>query len=845
MPEISLTPDEKLIVNDAILSGKDAINVLNDLFEGTKRYEVKKAIRDEIIHFKTHPVDLVDKLKKTPVETKGPAEWLSYRLKRIPQVFEEEIKGVKKEFKEARYAPMMQSWKYIFPALRALNIPFAPVRALAGEPVEELAREKGAPEWLSRIIGYVPEIAATWGAGALLKTAKVPRLLGIGRKAEEVIGPSYEVHKTMTEVPLAETIWKSIVEKTETLKKLAPQQRKLWREAFREKVGNYFDDFNLALSEGDFNRATASAKALKGNLESLLVEHPEFTKKIPIFSAEELESMVKTIHGAPKTLFEKKEIVDALADVVIKGRVPEKHHLKALQEILGFDISSLAKKGFLADLISFPRAIMASTDLSGIFRQGIMAVGRPQFWKAIPKYVKSFSRKNYETLMESIMTDNYFIKARKAGLGLTDILTGSEEMFVSKLRPIGIGWLIEASERGYQGFLNKLRFDLFKDMARKLEKLGYNIEENPEKFRQLADYIGALTGRGPLRGRLGRAATMSDTFFAPRLIASRVYFLNPKNLIALPRELRLEGLRDILSVSAFGSGVLGLAYLNGAKIERDPRNADFLKARFGDTRIDPWGGFLPYVVLLSRLVSGKVVSSTSGKEFEIGEGINKIGYDEMMYRFLEGKYAPIPSFLWHWFKGTDFAGQPFDVIKETYTRLIPLTIQDTMDIIDIEPTDLWAVPFSVTGFGVQTYMANTYYKDIDIPKEIRNKVDNGLLEVKLNLPIRRTLHGFPLSVDESEAMKQVFGKEIYGRLYNLFSDKSYQSLPDIAKEKVVKSIITQTADYVATKYFPHKKYFHDLTEMIQFAYRWDKKKAQDYVDKLMKRYERQLRGTLD
>jgi len=849
MPKVRLTPEEKLLVESGVNAGKKAVDILKDIYTKTRRPEIRKAIHDEIAILNTDPTELVEKIRQTPVETKTVGEEISYRIRRMPQIVKSEIRELGKEFQEARHASLTQSWKFILPALQALNIiatpVTAPAKAFIGEPLAEKVRGK-VPSWMARLIEEAPGMVATIGAGAALKAAKVPQLLGIGKKAAEVVKPSYELHQTLTKEPLAKELWESIVNKVETLKALHPEQRKLWRKEFAEKVKRFYEEYDLALSRGDFEAAIRASKALEGDLQAILARNPEFVKQIPIFTKEELEGLVKTIHGAPKTMWQKKELTDALAEVMIKGRVPQKKHLKELNEILGFDVSVLGKRGFWANLVAFPRAIMASTDLSGIFRQGVLAVGRPQFWKAIPTYIKSFGKKNYETVMESIITDAYFGKAKKAGLALTDLLTGPEEYFISKLRPWGIGRIIEASERGYQGFLNKLRYDLFKDMGTKLEALGHNIEDNPDLFRKLAIYINSLTGRGELPGKIGQAMARADIFFAPRLIASRLYFLDPTRYLKLPKELRLEYLRDMFSFLGFGSGILALAALNGAKIETDPRSADFMKARFENTRIDPWGGFLPYIVLASRLASGGMVSSTSGKFIEVGEGIDKIGYTDLLYRWLEGKFAPVPSFLWHWTKGTDFTGQPFDIVKETLQMLIPISIQDVWDAIDTQPSSLWyVIPTTTLGLGVQTYMPNSYYQNVDIPDDVRKRVNNGLFEVKLGLPIPKTINGFPLKEREKELLKNEYGKEVYNQLDKLFSSQAYQSMPLPAKERIVKSIISNAKIVVVAKHFPHLPQFKYLWQKYQYAYGWDERKAKKYAEEVIRKIDRQLRGELE
>ena len=995
MPKVPyITPEEKLIIEDGINSGRQAVDILKDVYSKTKKPEIRKAIENDLKRG-THPVELVDKIRATPVKTEGITEALSYRIKRVPQIGVSQLHEFERSLKEARHAPLYEPWKHLLAVLEGIDVvasPItAPIRAFVGEPIGEKLTGK-LPKWAVGLAVEAPEMiaipAAAKVAGAALRGSK---LLKAYKAAEETLEPSYGLHKAVAAIPLEEEAWTGVIKKVgaakelpvgtqkmwrseftkdvrkllsdlktslvkgdidkalkksgtlvdelqkiisrnpeladkipvftkkemegliqtiiaapkwekeslanslidvikgktpkkeftrvlgiskipasyekhlsavkapltgeawdrivlkiQILKELNPAQRKLWREEYGKKMEAYVREFDIAMMRGDLDEAVRAAKALEGDLQALLARHPEFAEKIPIFTKEEIEGLLKAIHSAPKTFWQKHELANALIDVMVRHRVPMEHHLKALQEILGFDVTLLTKGGYLTDLIAFPRAIMASTDLSGIFRQGIMAVGRPQFWKNIPTYVKSFKEKNYETVMESIITDPYFGKAKKAGLELSNILTGSEELFVSKLRPWIIGRVIEASDRGYQGFLNKLRYDLFKDMGTKLEALGYTIEENADIFQKLATYVNALTGRGPLKGKIGSAIAQADILFAPRLVSSRLYFLDPTRYLKLPKELRREYLRDVFSFLGFGTGILTLASLNGAKIETNPTSADFMKAKFGNTRIDPWGGFLPYVVLVNRLFKGGMVSTTTGKYIELGEGIGKIGYPNLLTRGFEMKLAPVPAFLLRWFRGSDFIGQPFDILKETIQMLTPLVFQDVFDAIDTEPTSLWyAIPASALGFGVQSYVPNSYYQNVDIPKDVRKRVNDGLFEVKLGLPIPRTVNGFPLNVEEQELMKNEYGKEVYKRLDNLFSSSYYNSLPLPTKERMVKRELSRVKDIVISQHFRYIPEFKHLWQMYQYAYGWDKKKAKEQAEKEVRKLARQLKGTVE
>jgi hypothetical protein len=852
---IRLLPEEKLKLEESVDAGKDPISVLLD-FSKVARREVKDKIYDDIFIKKHHPVDIVDDLRKGLPEVKDISEQLSYRTQRILPILKKRAKETLGELKEARYSPLLPaSWHVLKAALSALDIPFAPVAAYVGEPAKEAIETywPTAPKIVPELARIAPEMGATFGAGAALKgvrtVLKGAKTLEEIEKAEKAA--KIAEHATKTSLPLPPELWEGIIKRVEGLKKLEPKQIVYWNKVKAERIEKFKQEYDEALKIGERDVVARASEALKGELRHIEKTFPEF--KDFIFTEEEVKAMYSSISGMPIDQLKKKEITDAIAEITSRHKVPEKAHLKALSDFLGLTkeqtkglktLSSVALK----EVTFFPRAIMASTDLSGLFRQAIWTVGRPQFWKNIPKYITSFSKKNYETVMNTIKDDAYFSKALKARLPITDVINEPEEMFMSKLvsKIPFIGWVIDGSQRGYTGFLNKVRFDIFKDMAIHLEKTGHNFEDHLGLFQELGRYVGALTGRTRFEWKtLDGLMRHGELFFAPRLMTSRLYLMNPARYFMLPKELRMEYLRDAFSFLGFGSGVVTLGYLNGAKIVTDPRNADFMKLKYGNTRIDPWGGFQPYATFLSRAFTGEIVSSTTGKTMTLGEGYRQYGMDELFYRFLESKFAPVPAFFYHWFRGTTFAHQRFDAVKELYNMGIPFSIQDFVDLIDNEPNNLWTIPFSITGFGLQTYRPNSFYDKVDIPKNVRDFVDNELFNLKLGLPIPQTLHGIPLNVEEQDKMIDDFGKIIYPALYNLFNKTEYQSFPTTGKKSDwVKKVIDKSKETVGDIIFPYKKMAPGLKNYLKQIPNWDDAKAEKEAERIIRKYYESLqKGT--
>jgi hypothetical protein len=70
-------------------------------------------------------------------------------------------------------------------------------------------------------------------------------------------------------------------------------------------------------------------------------------------------------------------------------------------------------------------------------------------------------------------------------------------------------------------------------------------------------------------------------------MASRFNFLNPAYYIRMEPFARREALKAALRLVGTLNLVLFLAKMEGAKVESDPRNADFGKIRIGNTRAFP------------------------------------------------------------------------------------------------------------------------------------------------------------------------------------------------------------------------------------------------------------------
>jgi len=367
------------------------------------------------------------------------------------------------------------------------------------------------------------------------------------------------------------------------------------------------------------------------------------------------------------------------------------------------------KKG-AAEALNIPRAVMSSYDLSAPFRQGLFLVSHPKrFFGSFKRMFKLFgSEKTFTALQESITQKPTYELMRKSGLALTELgeqLGLREEIFMSnwaeKIPLAGRG--IRASGRAYVGFLNKLRADVFDDLIKKADKLGLNASQNIDLSTEIARFVNAASGRASLAGLERSAVALNAVFFSPRLIASRLTLLNPGYYITASPFVRKEALKSLFVVTGAATTALGLAKFAGADVGLDPRSADFLKIKVGNTRIDILGGVQQYMRAAGQIISGEYISSTTGKLVTLGEGYRPLTRYEIATRFLESKYAPPLSFAKAMLGPKKVGDKEVKVSEEVAKRFVPMVMQDIYDIAKEDPELLPLAGLGVFGVGLQTY----------------------------------------------------------------------------------------------------------------------------------------------
>ena len=316
------------------------------------------------------------------------------------------------------------------------------------------------------------------------------------------------------------------------------------------------------------------------------------------------------------------------------------------------------------NVVGAGRGLVASMDLSAPFRQGaFLFYANPIMGgKAFGTMLKAAASEEVaNTIDAAIRTRPNAQLYEDSGLYISPLegtpnLTGREEAFMTNLaeKIPGIGKGYRASERAYVTFLNKMRADSF-DMFKELLEKANGRPMTDVEAKAMANFVNAATGRGDL-GKLSNASeALSMAFFSPRFAASRLQLISGQPLVGGTAATRRLIARTYLQFGAAAVAMIGLAKLGGAHVTTDPRSSDFLKLRYGNTRVDLMAGLAQWATLAARMVTRQTTSTTGIVRPLNGTGMNKSRLD-VATSFARGKAAPLPGTAMDLMAGKDVVG---------------------------------------------------------------------------------------------------------------------------------------------------------------------------------------------
>jgi len=361
---------------------------------------------------------------------------------------------------------------------------------------------------------------------------------------------------------------------------------------------------------------------------------------------------------------------------------------------------------------NIPRAVLASYDLSAPLRQGaLLGPGHPkEFLSDLIPMVKAAAReKNAQAIYDNIIAHPIYEQYLEPG-GLFVAAPNAAEMVGREEAFMGLGkgrvaGLIEKipgirqSQRAYEAFLNKLRFDVGKTTIESWQKRGIQFTE--EDVKDLCNWLNVASGRGKL-GKFERAAPeLAAGIFSPRLLAARLETL-PTLVTSTPLVRKMVA-RDLAAFIGTNLGLLSvLKFTGAADVELDPRSTDFGKIKVGPTRIDSWGGFQQIARTVAQIATGQRKDTVLGSIYSADRLT-------VLSRFFQGKLSPAAGFIADLLRGSTFTGEelsaaPGQLKAQAFNRLAPMFIQDVTDAVrEWGPKGALLVSSGFFGTGTLTY----------------------------------------------------------------------------------------------------------------------------------------------
>ena len=587
------------------------------------------------------------------------------------------------------------------------------------------------------------------GAGALVGASPE-----IGRPTDADIDATIEKINKM-DIPAEEkALWKQRLEEyrieqkeetTEDIEKAPKTETQAYNKAWDEDLINTVNEIDTSLREEHLEKIRVEKGKRINTVKEVLKDktiNPRIRFRVarphlegdlglrfdPIkFDEKQMEYYYLRILTSPDlNLFEKLAAEDGLnalfgtyKDSKGNAKLPEPNQIKQLEKVFGPDLASSLKKlrgenrrvsNKIIEALNFPRAILASFDVSAGGRQGLMLfpIAPKQWLKAVGRGYRAWLSPEYANYREIQIKSHplySLFKKHKGFLSQPGGITTGEEIFASKLAKKIPG--IKASERAYSTTLNELRFGTFVKYAQQWQGTG----KSEVDYDRLVAFINHATGRGDIKGLEEYAPFLNAAFFAPRLQMGRIQSVTDlfKGLGGEIKKGEFSATRkiiakDLISFFAGGVGILWLlSHMKGVDVEHDPRSSDFGKIRFGNTRIDFWGGYSQMARLVGQLAMAETKGTDSGRIMKANRG-------DIVWRFIQTKLSPAAGFSVDMLRGETFLGKQLELSPEVvnsqiYERFTPLFIQDVVDALNYQGLISAAIvsPLALHGIGAMTY----------------------------------------------------------------------------------------------------------------------------------------------
>jgi len=322
-----------------------------------------------------------------------------------------------------------------------------------------------------------------------------------------------------------------------------------------------------------------------------------------------------------------------------------------------------------------------------------------------------------------------------------------------------------ALERANIAYSNTLKVARFQDAVAMLEKQGISYADDPKAYKNAADVVNTFSGRSSL-GRLDPMAdSLTFMFFSPRLWASTLKQASPAAMYWVGYSLKDQSggkfkpsvaqkmaiIDFMTSFSLTMSAVLmAAAYYNNddddeTGVNFDPTSTDFMQIKIGNTRVDPWAGKRPLIVLQARLLT-QASAYAFGKKIEAEEYWQTRPPGELLLNYARNKLAPSASLVANYMLSSqkeedgemilvDSWGNPLTGKDASfYQNVIPIYAETLIELYKEQPVVMATFLTSAAFFGIGT---NTYNREEKKKKKGKNtsEVDIPQLDIPdLDIP---------------------------------------------------------------------------------------------------------------
>ena len=339
------------------------------------------------------------------------------------------------------------------------------------------------------------------------------------------------------------------------------------------------------------------------------------------------------------------------------------------------------------DIANSYKAFKSAYDVSAAGRQGlILGVNSPiEATRAFFAQFKAMkSEEAFSKMMRPYLDTPMQDVRERSGLWLSTV-NNPEEVFAGGNLAKRIPG-VEASERGYNYYLDRLRIHSFDSFY------AANPNATANDLKEVARYINWASGRGSLGKLEGTKAAkvLQQAFWSPRLNISRGQaLLSP--VILKSGLARKYAARQLATFITTGVGFLGLAKMAGSDVETDPRSTDFGRIVIGSQHYDIFGGFTTQARYLAQFVTGqrKPIGSDvvlPGDESYLSEDERAAGArtrrTKTALNFVRTRLSPALGLAVDLKTGYFVTGE--QVTKESLAEsaLLPLSVKDVVDAFE-------------------------------------------------------------------------------------------------------------------------------------------------------------------